>query len=457
MLANKYSYLANRFSLMVQAINLKKIKIHIQESINDLREYKNSIVEKLRDAGKEDLINKVEQGLDDVESYRLSAVMVGEVNVGKSSTLRLITGNEGFEKNPYPGTWEGSRVTVDQWTVTEDGVTIMVVDSPGLLGDNPGHKKIAREIVNKSDLAIWCVYKPLVGEELVEFLKEILANKKRVIICINKLDIQTEEEIATHYEVLKKNFPEISENDIVQITASPLPVLEKNGVKPSAEQLTDKILEIARQDYDEIIQTKLDVFHNEMTQEMATIIREIQEKAKADLIEREFKRTDKIKWVEENTIKPWAVATAAGSAVLPVLVDVAGFSVLLWRISADWELEADVPRVLRDIIAGIGGAMLINGATIIVTFTAISVAARASIIFAVAGMTLDFVLTYFLATAIGAGFNEYCANRGSWGSFGDAKGFYRNWLKKHIKKDLLDKIPTRFRGKLESQIDPSLL
>jgi len=118
----------------------------------------------------------------------IAAVIVGRPNVGKSSLLNRLLGEERAIVTAIPGT---TRDVIEE-VVNVEGIPLRVMDTAGLRHardaiEEEGVRR-TRERLDQADLTIWVVdgSEPLSGEDL-EILPQV--RHKKTVVAINKNDL----------------------------------------------------------------------------------------------------------------------------------------------------------------------------------------------------------------------------------------------------------------------------
>jgi len=118
----------------------------------------------------------------------LSCPIVGRPNVGKSSLLNILLGEERAIVTPIPGT---TRDTITE-SITIDGIPVTLIDTAGIrdtqdLVESIGVNRTVSSI-ESADIVIWVID---AGETLKEedFEIERLTRDKKRIVALNKIDL----------------------------------------------------------------------------------------------------------------------------------------------------------------------------------------------------------------------------------------------------------------------------
>lgn len=139
----------------------------------------------------------------------IKTVIVGRPNVGKSSLLNLLAGEERAIVTDIAGT---TRDVIEE-SVNIDGVRLVLTDTAGIRQTEDAVEKIGVErslkSIDDADLVIVMLdANSIPGDEEVELLEKT-ANKKRIVL-INKLDIKNSAAVERIKEISKEEPIEIS-------------------------------------------------------------------------------------------------------------------------------------------------------------------------------------------------------------------------------------------------------
>jgi len=171
-----------------------------------------------------ELIKNVETG--EIIKNGIKITIAGKPNVGKSSLLNLIAKKEKSIVTHIPGT---TRDAIDE-IIYLNGIPVTITDTAGIRESNNyiekiGVKKSINEL-EKSDIVIIVIdNSKKISAEDIEILKR--ANKKKCIICINKIDKNT--------RINKKELEEYTdEKNIIEMSAT-----KKIGIEKLEEKIRD--------------------------------------------------------------------------------------------------------------------------------------------------------------------------------------------------------------------------
>ena len=155
------------------------------------------------------LLTRLEKLLDSAESGRLmkqgiSTVILGKPNVGKSSLLNLLVGEERAIVTDIAGT---TRDTLEEH-INLHGVSLNIVDTAGIRNTKDIVEKIgverARQYAENADLIVYVVDSSIPLDENDKEILSLIGNKNAVIL-LNKSDLDS----IVSEEMLRKLMDEI--------------------------------------------------------------------------------------------------------------------------------------------------------------------------------------------------------------------------------------------------------
>lgn len=130
----------------------------------------------------------------------INTVIVGKPNVGKSSLLNLLVGEEKAIVTSVAGT---TRDVLEE-SIRLNGVGLNIIDTAGIRNTEDEVEKIgvekARKYAEDADLVIYVVDASCALDENDEEIMEIIADKK-VIVLLNKSDL---EQVVSEDRIIKK-------------------------------------------------------------------------------------------------------------------------------------------------------------------------------------------------------------------------------------------------------------
>ena len=209
--------------------NVTEVLAHLTVSIDFSEEDVEEITYQTLEEKSSELRTEIKKLYDTAESGKilrdgLKTVIVGKPNVGKSSLLNSILGENRAIVTDIAGT---TRDIIEEF-VNIKGIPLKIVDTAGIRETEDVVEKIgvekSRESFSTADLVIMVLdASRKLAEEDIEIL-ESLENKKTIVL-LNKIDLKPEIEI----EKIKEY---VNEEDIIEISA-----LKHQGI----EELQDKI------------------------------------------------------------------------------------------------------------------------------------------------------------------------------------------------------------------------
>lgn len=157
-----------------------------------------------------DRLHKLLNSADDGRLLKegINTVIVGKPNVGKSSLLNILVGEEKAIVTEIAGT---TRDILEE-TISLNGITLNIIDTAGIRNTDDIVEKIgverAKKVVEEADLIIYVIDASVPMDENDSHIIQMIKDKK-VIILLNKsdLDVCVTEKIlnAAILEILKEN------------------------------------------------------------------------------------------------------------------------------------------------------------------------------------------------------------------------------------------------------------
>ena len=210
-------------------MNVTEVLAHLEVSIDFAEEDVEEITYQTLEEKALELRNEIKKLYDTAESGKilrdgLKTVIVGKPNVGKSSLLNSILGENRAIVTDIAGT---TRDVIEEF-VNIKGIPLKIVDTAGIRETEDVVEKIgvekSRESFSTADLVIMVLdASRKLSEEDMEIL-ESLKNKKTIVL-LNKMDLEPQIELEKIEEV-------VNSEDIIKISA-----LKHQGI----EELQDKI------------------------------------------------------------------------------------------------------------------------------------------------------------------------------------------------------------------------
>ena len=210
-------------------MNVTEVLAHLEVSIDFAEEDVEEITYQTLEEKSLELRNEIKKLYDTAESGKilrdgLKTVIVGKPNVGKSSLLNSILGENRAIVTDIAGT---TRDVIEEF-VNIKGIPLKIVDTAGIRETEDVVEKIgvekSRESFSTADLVIMVLdASRKLSEEDMEIL-ESLKNKKTIVL-LNKMDLEPQIELEKIEEF-------VNSEDIIKISA-----LKHQGI----EELQDKI------------------------------------------------------------------------------------------------------------------------------------------------------------------------------------------------------------------------
>ncbi len=166
----------------------------------------------------EDILEELNRLLDSVDEGKIlkegiNTVIVGKPNVGKSSLLNILVGEEKAIVTEVAGT---TRDMLEE-TISLNGITLNIKDTAGIRNTEDIVEKIgvekAKKIVSDADLILYVIDSSLSFDENDMEIMEMIQNKKTIIL-FNKSDLK---------EIVKE---QIFAKEMENVTGSPVSVKE---------------------------------------------------------------------------------------------------------------------------------------------------------------------------------------------------------------------------------------
>jgi GTP-binding protein len=193
---------------------------------------------------------------------KINIVLLGKPNVGKSSLLNKIIGEEKAIVSPIPHTTRDSQDITISYEKDAKNYWLTFVDTAGMIKQ----RKIANQLqeisieqsienLKRSDICLILIdaSEPISMQDK-NISREILENNKSIIFVVNKWDLYPDKDTnsdKTFTLYLHRNFPYLTWAPVVFISA-------KTGFK--VNHLVDMVIDIHESQTQEITQNKLDDF-----------------------------------------------------------------------------------------------------------------------------------------------------------------------------------------------------
>lgn len=165
--------------------------------------------------------NEIKKMIDSAENGKLlkdgiNTVIVGKPNVGKSSLLNLLAGEEKAIVTSIAGT---TRDAICE-SVMLNGIMLNIIDTAGIRDTNDEVEKIgvekAKKYADNADLIIYMMDMSQKLDENDGQIAEIIAGKK-VIVLLNKTDLEQAVSDEDIYNFINEKMAHVKENDSLGI------------------------------------------------------------------------------------------------------------------------------------------------------------------------------------------------------------------------------------------------
>lgn len=213
---------------------LRRLVIQIKEDfkeamadVNQDSKYTEAFDKKL-----EEMIEKIDRGIENISKEKVSMALFGAFSDGKSSVVSAITKNFNIKIAPEP--------TTDKVTFYEYG-NFFIVDTPGTFSHSYLHDETTRKYISEANVILFVVdaVNPI-KDSHKDLVKEVLIDMKKLentIFILNKMDnvvvdLEDEEEYNQMTQIKKKalldtlDYLKLSEEDrkkirIVAVSSNP--------------------------------------------------------------------------------------------------------------------------------------------------------------------------------------------------------------------------------------------
>jgi len=202
------------------------------------------------------------QTMDEQKENHIRITLLGKPNVGKSSLINKILGEERAIVSSLPHTTRDSQDISVEYDTGEEKYLLTFVDTAGMIKNRKIQNKlqelsIARSIENlkKSDLVLLLIDagEPISVQDK-NISREILENDKSVIFVVNKWDLVDDKDIHSDKKFTNfifQHFPYLTWAPVVFISAL-------TGAKIT--RLLDVIIEIYKSQYQNVSESQLNKF-----------------------------------------------------------------------------------------------------------------------------------------------------------------------------------------------------
>ncbi len=291
---------------------------------------------------REEVRAQVERLQSKRERRTLEIVAFGTISSGKSSLLNALAGRDVFRSEIAGGTTPAKSEV--NWPSDD---RVLLIDTPGLA--EIGGEQRAREsavAAEDSDLVLFVVDGPLKDYEM-QLLRVLGGMEKRILVCLNKQDWFTEEELRDLTAQIKRQTGGVvPQEDVIAVRARPalrrrVRVLPDGGqVEESVEQSTDisalsrRMLAVVRREGQDLLLANLLMQSRGLVDDARRRVQESLDRAAEEIVHRTM-------WMAGGAV-----------AVNPVpLLDLAGGSAITVKMVLDlarvYHQEIDAETVVN--------------------------------------------------------------------------------------------------------------
>lgn len=195
----------------------------------------------------DDILSGMQRLLQSAQNGRIlregiNTVIVGKPNVGKSSLLNLLLGEERAIVTDIAGT---TRDTLEE-TVIIEGIILNVVDTAGIRQTDNKIEKIGVERTKKyarnADLIIYMIDSSLELEEEDRAIIRLIRNKK-VIVLLNKVDLPVRVTENDFIDFYLKSIEDIGDNTYPQVDKyEDKPIVIRTSMKEKNETVFGQVI-----------------------------------------------------------------------------------------------------------------------------------------------------------------------------------------------------------------------
>lgn len=168
--------------------------------------------------------HRIEDLQHKIERKRLEIVAFGAISSGKSALLNALLGEDRFATDPRGGTTLGAEEVPMPMEGMEDG-RIILRDTPGLgevIGKDRG--TAAAGYAREADIVLFVVSGAIRDFEF-QALRELTSHEKRIIVCLNKEDWYTPEDLEILLRQVREHVQKLpmppAPEDVLAVRARP--------------------------------------------------------------------------------------------------------------------------------------------------------------------------------------------------------------------------------------------
>lgn len=158
---------------------------------------------------KNDLNNFIKTYSEIYRREKIYIVFAGEYSTGKSSIIQALTGDPNINISEEP--------TTDK-EIIYDYNSYCVIDTPGLYSGNNSHDIIANNAYKKADYIVFCLSANNLfnRDTLDKFIEIYELYSDRLILCVNKIDLETNDNIIEYFDNIDDDIYDSFEEKNVQ-------------------------------------------------------------------------------------------------------------------------------------------------------------------------------------------------------------------------------------------------
>lgn len=339
------------------------------------------------------------------QSQTLEIVAFGTISSGKSSLLNALAGRDVFQTELKGGT------TVDRNEIVWPGSDrVMLVDTPGL-GEVEGRERmmLAAQAAQDADVVLLVADGPLRDQE-VELLEQLHRMEKRVLICLNKVDWYSAEDLAKlRGQILGQVDGKVRDDDVIsvqsqtvkreraRVLASGQTVTELIDVSSDIEPLARRMMAVIEKDGHDLLLANLLLQSRGLVTEAKERLQAALDKRAADVID----------------AHTWAAGGAAAISPTPVIDLLAGSAItvrMVVELARVYRQEVDVDvavRLLGQLSKNLIAILGISAATPAISTAIAQVLKTVPGAGTIAGGVLQGLVQALVTRWIGAVFQQY--------------------------------------------------
>jgi GTPase len=245
---------------------------------------------------------RLEQMLAKLETGRVDIAVFGQVNVGKSSLINALVGQQLAESSARAGSTVG--IAQHAWGTLAYRIPgfadseVNLIDTPGL-NEVGGEERarLARETAQRCDLVLFVIADDLLDVQYEE-LRRLGEAGRPIILVFNKADLRSPQELGTLLEHIRaQRLPRfMTPDDVVAVSANPNPVVyireradgstteEIRRPTPAIEPLKLRILEVLQREGKALLAVNSAIFAADSSDKLVALKARLREQAADRLI-----------------------------------------------------------------------------------------------------------------------------------------------------------------------------